>query len=267
MSRKYHILGSCNGLLCLYDMYLGCVRLWNPSTRLRSKRSPTVVGTNAIFKYHGFGYDHVNDKYKMLAVVVDDLNVNVDLNESVTKLYTFGDKFWTTIKNFPCNPTSWFGKFVNGTLNWFAKEGVSYNQWVILSFDLVKETYGKLLLPKQDEGGNICNSVLDVLSNCLCVCFDTNKTHWVLWLMKDYGDAESWTKLLIIPHAKIWNCRWVPLFKPLCISNNGVVLVKPLYNLVLFDANNGRLRYRQVCSKLGLDIHVYHESLVSPLLW
>ncbi|CAK8573318.1 unnamed protein product [Lathyrus sativus] len=261
MNRKYHILGSCNGLLCLYDIHLGYVRLWNPATRLRSRKSPKFVGSDGVITCHGFGYDHVNDKYKVLVVVGD-------LNESVTKLYTFGEteNSWTTIQDFPCIPTRWLGKFVNGSLNWFAKEGFGCNQWIILTFDLAKETYGKLLLPRQKDGDRICNPVLDVLSNCLCICFDSNETHWVLWLMKEYGVEESWTKLMLIPHAKFWHPKYRPCFKPLCILDNGVILMKTLYSiLVLYDANTGMLDYPRTLGKLGLDLHVYHETLISPL--
>lgn len=257
MRRKYHILGSCNGLLCLYDIHQGCVRLWNPCTRLKSKRSPIVVRPDGIITYHGFGYDQVNDKYKLLVVVED-------LNETVTKVYTFGSISWITIQNFPCAPTRWSGKFVSGTLNWVAKGGVSSDQWVILSFDLEKETYGEVLLPEQD-GVSLRNPVLDVLSNCLCVCFDSNKTHWAVWLMKKYGVAESWTKLMMIPHEKFRVSTWTPPLEPLCLSENGVLLVRTMYSiLVLYDSNNGSLDYTRIWSKRGLDLHVYHESLVSP---
>ncbi|KAJ1424959.1 F-box-like domain superfamily [Sesbania bispinosa] len=257
MRRKYHILGSCNGLLCLYDIYQGYVRLWNPSTRLKSQRSPTCVWLDGIISYHGFGYDKVNDKYKVIVAVED-------FCETVTKVYTFGENSWKTIQNFPCNPTRWSGKFVGGTLNWVAKGAVNSDLWVILSFDLEKETYAEMLLPEPDD--NVSNPVLDVLRNCLCVCFDTNKTHWAVWLMKKYGVQDSWTKLMIIPQDNFRISVWSSSFDPLCISENGIVLAKAMSSkLVLYNSKNGRLLdYPRIWRKFGLDLHIYHESLVSP---
>jgi hypothetical protein len=41
MKHKYLILGSCNGLLCLFSINKGYVRLLNPSMEGKSKKSPT----------------------------------------------------------------------------------------------------------------------------------------------------------------------------------------------------------------------------------
>ncbi|CAJ2677791.1 putative F-box protein At1g33530 [Trifolium pratense] len=42
MEHRFRILGSCNGLLCLFDTEGGYVKLWNPSIRYESKNSPTL---------------------------------------------------------------------------------------------------------------------------------------------------------------------------------------------------------------------------------
>jgi len=113
--------------------------------------------------YRGFGYDHLNDKYKVL--------VGVDTYSGfVTKIYTFGENSWKTLRNFPVDPHRYLGKFVSGTLNWiFSKDGVDFNKEAILSFDLVKETYREMLLPQYDDGYCVCSQGLFVLSNCLCL--------------------------------------------------------------------------------------------------
>ncbi|PNX87815.1 F-box protein, partial [Trifolium pratense] len=150
--------------------------------------------------YNGFGYDHVNDKYKVLAVVehdVRDIN-NEDFGESLTKIYTFGEDSWRTIQDLPyIHSTYAVGKYVSGTLNWVAHK---LTQYVIISFDLDKETYRDVLLPPtiRDCNDYMCKPSLCVLNDRLCLCF-VNKTHWVVWSMKEYGVVESWTKLIKIP--------------------------------------------------------------------
>jgi len=137
---------------------------------------------------------------------------------------------------------------------------------VILSFDLEKETYREVLLP-QNDGENACTRrKLCVLSNCLCVCdtFASEKIDWVVWLMKEYGVVESWTKLMIIPHGKF--TLNLAIVKPLFISENGFVLLlnKFFSQLILYNLNSGELSYPLIRNTCGFDVHIYCESLVSP---
>ncbi|CAJ2637875.1 unnamed protein product [Trifolium pratense] len=73
MENRFFIFGSCNELLCLFDFDEGYVQLWNPSIRFKSKKSPTLDSCNKrmLVPYHGFGYDHINDKYKLLVASYD----------------------------------------------------------------------------------------------------------------------------------------------------------------------------------------------------
>ena len=109
-------------------------------------------------------------------------------------------------------------------------------RWVIISFDLAKETFARL------SDDNLCRPVLQVLRNCLCVCFDRKETHCDVWLMKEYGVEQSWTKLVMIPHGPYTHGH--PL-EPLYISEDDVVLARPppLSKLVLHNSNNGRSDY------------------------
>jgi len=218
-------------------------------------------------RYRGFGYDQLNDKYKVLvsAHTLEEDNIKI-----VTKIYTFGENSWETLHNFPVNPHRYLGKFVSGTLNWiFSKDGVYFNKEVILSFDLVKETYREMLLPQHDDGYGVCGQGLFVLINCLCVCFDhSDESHWTLWMMKEYGVFDSWTKLMIIPHEKLlYTYGWQhPYVEPLFISENGVVL--PLNaassQFILYNINNDVVDYHRTFGKaITLDLHIYHESLIS----
>ena len=179
MKYQYHIIGSCNGLLCLFDSSQRCVKLCNPFMRLKSSKSPKAFRLDWMIKYYGFGYDQVNENYKVLVVVQN----KDDLRETFTKIYNFGKGSWKTIQNFPYTSTSKLGKFVGGTLNWIVeKRGVSSNENVILSFDLEKETYREVSLPRNDGNNAHTRRKLCVLSNCLCVCdtFASEEIDWVV---------------------------------------------------------------------------------------
>ncbi|KAL2324673.1 hypothetical protein Fmac_023731 [Flemingia macrophylla] len=258
MTHEYRIVDSYNGLLCLFDVYQGYFRLWNPSTRLKSRRLSIGLYPGAINTYHGFGYDHVNHKYKLLAVVEDG-------HGTLTKLYSFGSNSCTVINNFPCQPTNMQGKFVSGTLNWLAKGGVSGDQWVILSLDLATETYSEMLLLDGDAE-KILNPGLHVLRNRLCACFfDPRSAHWIVWLMKEYGIHNSWIKLMMVPYVGPEISAVHPPPEPLCILEDGVVLMKNTSGkLFLYNLTDGRLDYLRIRGELGFNMHIYLESLVSP---
>ncbi|CAL5209335.1 unnamed protein product [Lathyrus oleraceus] len=256
-NRDYRIIGSCNGLLCLLDREQR-VRMCNPSIRFYSKKSPQPVSFSCNVEHCGFGYDEVNNKYRVLLVLINRRNNSC---QTLTKVYTFGEDSWKTIQNFPLpciNPLNLSGKSVSGTLNWIVeKSGVS----VILSFDLEKDTYNEMLLP-QDDGGSIC--MLYVLNNCLGVCYNyeyfTKNNHWIAWLMKDYGDVESWTELIIIP-----NFRPTFFAVPLLISENDVLLANSLRpQLVVYNLNSGKFYHPSINVQLGVDLHIHRESLVLP---
>ncbi|CAI8587404.1 unnamed protein product [Vicia faba] len=89
MEHRLHFLGSCNGLVCLFDIDEGYVRLWNPSTKFESNKSPYL---NLSFDkwsiaFYGFSYDHVNDKYKALV----DVRIIGNIGYENVRLYTFGE--------------------------------------------------------------------------------------------------------------------------------------------------------------------------------
>ncbi|CAI8619571.1 unnamed protein product [Vicia faba] len=271
MKNQYWIIGSCNGLLCMYNRYHHCVKLRNPSIMFKSNKSPRAVSFEWMNILYGFGFDRVNDKYKVLLVV---RNKN-DPNQILTRVYTFGLDSWKTIPNFqitPTGPFSLLGKFVSGNLNWIAKKrvvSVSSSQIVILilSFDLEKETCKELLLPQHD-GDKVYGHTLYVLSNCLGVCYETNKTHWVVWLMKEYGVVESWTKFMIIPLDKFNKPPAIVI--PVFVLENGAVLLVNKYTsqFVLYDLNTGELDYSLDYSLKGIsnfrhNLHICCESLVS----
>ncbi|XP_058725761.1 F-box/kelch-repeat protein At3g23880-like [Vicia villosa] len=263
---RFSILGECNGLVCLLDITQGYVTLWNPSTRFKSKKSPSI-GKWRVANY-GFGYDHVNDKYKVLL----DVRPHGNRNNHNVRLYTFGENSWTTIQNFPCPPTGFtiIGKFVSGTLNWVVSRVGDYEQTTILSFDIVKETYSEILLPQNQkhDGRRDSEPKLGVLDNCLCLCFDIN-THLVLWLMKEYGVVESWTKLMMIPAEHLRkHVEWPIIFviEPLFIFGNNIVLLRTNYKFLLYNLNNGKIDIPLISTSIRRSPHLYLETLISPPL-
>ncbi|KAK7303216.1 hypothetical protein RJT34_14118 [Clitoria ternatea] len=261
--RHDGIVGSCNGLLC-FAIKGDCVLLWNPSIRV-SKKSPPL-GNNwrpGCFTAFGLGYDHVNEDYKVVAVFCDP---NQFFSECKVKVYSMASHCWRKIQHFPhgFSPYQNSGKFVSGTLNWAANHYVgSSSLWVIVSLDLHKETYREVL-PPYYEKEDCSTPTLGVLRGSLCMNYDYRKTHFVVWMMKDYGVRESWVKLVTIPYLP--NPEDFSYSGPYYISENGEVLLMFEFDLILYDPRDNSFKYPRIESGKGwFDAEVYVETMVSPM--
>lgn len=276
VKNKYRhdgIIGSCNGMLC-FAIKAECVLLWNPSIRV-SKKSPPL-GNNwrpGCYTAFGLGYDRLSDDYKVVAVFCDPREHH--FSDTKVKVYNLSTNSWRKIQDFPYGLTPFhdFGKFVSGTLNWPANcffasgsENSASNSnplWVIVSLDLQKETY-RQVLPPEYEKEDSSRSNLGVLRECLCMSYDYKRTHFVVWVMKDYGVREYWVKLVTIPYLP--NPEDFSYSVPFCISENGQVLLMFEFDLVLYDPRDRSFKYPKIENGKGwFDAEVYVESLVSPL--
>ncbi|XP_061345131.1 F-box/kelch-repeat protein At3g23880-like [Gastrolobium bilobum] len=278
MRRNYQLCGSCNGLVCFIHQSQTHARLWNPSTRLLSRKTPSMyVDGDEIALFDGFGYDHVSDKYKVVLVFRDPRSNEV--HKTITKVYAFGDRSWKTERNlkFAGYPVSMHdGKFVCGNLNWVANRAKSINrpEWEMLSFDLGKDTFSNVLLPDFGDDNPLYLEQA-VLKDCLCVSYDCERTHlMVVWLMKEYGVKESWVKFMVIPRVELQIGGFIPYTKPWCISKKGAVLLYTTFGPALYDPKvdrqigAGHPFYLVYPDVKGRDIWfnqcIYIESLVSP---
>ncbi|MED6217871.1 hypothetical protein PIB30_021668 [Stylosanthes scabra] len=221
--RRYRlIIGSCNGLLCLHDResdrhgVLHRAMLWNPCTGLTSP--PLEIG--GAFTVCGFGYDNVNDKYKLFGIVENKQS------ESVTRIFTFGpNSTWRTMQDFPCRLRD-------------------INNRVFL-------TYTQFSVPSRDSNDDPrVYPTLGTLRGCLDVCYETKKTHWTIWLMKDYGVPHYWTKLAIIPHHPSLVRRPTNIALRLIhmLKNNVLLAIAPNRKFVLFNLNDGSIDFPNIDS-------------------
>ncbi|MED6206706.1 hypothetical protein PIB30_029441 [Stylosanthes scabra] len=267
VKNKYRhdgIVGSCNGLVC-FAIKGDCVLLWNPSIRV-SKKSPPL-GNNwrpGCFTSFALGYDHVKQDYKVVAVFCDP---NQFFSESKVKVYSMETNSWRKIQDFPHGVTPYqnSGKFVSGTLNWASNcaIGNSISSWIIVSLDLQKESYREILPPDYEKEES-STPTLGVLNECLCMSYDHKRTHFVVWVMKDYGVRESWIKLVTVPYLP--NPEDFSYSGPYYVSDKGEVLLMFEFDLVLFDPSDRSFKYPRIQNGKGwFDAEVYVETLVSPM--
>lgn len=252
------VLRSCDGIFCC-TLKPGSYFLWNPSIRKFKLLPPLENPRRSVSFSVCLGYDHFIDNYKVIVVSFkNEVNVN-----------TLGTDYWTTIEHIPYNyhilgP----GIFVSGTVNWFSMER-SVSKHVILSLDLEKLSYQKLWLP--DLANENYSWTLAVVRDCLCV-FESSDIYWDVWIMKQYGNQESWTKLYTIPNMQ--DHRGLEAYCALYISEDDQLLVQCVeledereneMKLVVYDSKTGTSNIPEFQNNYEqMYANVYIESLISP---
>ncbi|MED6137332.1 hypothetical protein PIB30_064023 [Stylosanthes scabra] len=278
----HHIIGSCNGLLCLLEGFFMNSRaiLWNPCTGVASSPSLEIPDSSSVC---GFGYDHVNDKYKLCKIQYRRQKMKPKPYRYTIKIFTFcPNPSWRTIQVQDVEDISSNksivgyrrGVFVPGTatLNWIRCWHDTTLDCFVHSLDLVKESFSEFSLPHKDPDNETILQELCVLRNCLAVCFEHRETGWSVWLMQEYGVTQSWTRFAVIPCHPLLSGDHL---RPLCVWGTDVlVLVTSSSKIVLYNLDDGKFEFPLIDSSIlepTLDIlaessfHFHHESLVSPL--
>lgn len=97
---------------------------------------------------------------------------------------------------------------------------------------------------------------LKVVEGYLCIVCTFDDGTMDIWIMKEYGVLESWTKVASIPNCEKFKNGAFPLFA----SAEGKILLQYLQHLILLDTRNNGVVY-------GFEtIHcpfLFTESLVS----
>jgi len=216
----------------------------------------------------GFGYDSFNDNYKVVVVLrgpIRDSSGNFSCKTEV-KVHTSSTNCWKNIPEFPFDiiVPEQSGKLVSDTINWLA---IIEFDWrsprFIVSFDLEKESYQKAFLPDSGEA-NVCNFLaLFVLSDCLCVTYGDSDFDWVMmdvWIMKEYGNKDSWTKLFTLS-SSVDLCISHNSAKPVYLFEDDQVLFKLArsFNSFVYDSRSGTFKSRDFRNIQGVSV----ESLIS----
>uniref|UniRef100_A0A0R0F0L9 F-box domain-containing protein n=1 Tax=Glycine max TaxID=3847 RepID=A0A0R0F0L9_SOYBN len=251
----------------------------NKATRVISRESPTLsfspgIGRRTMF---GFGYDPSSDKYKVVAIALTMLSLDVS-EKTEMKVYGTGDSSWRNLKGFPVLWTlpKVGGVYLTGTLNWVVIKGKEtiHSEIVIISVDLEKETCRSLFLPD-----DFCffDTNIGVFRHSLCVWQDSN-THLGLWQMRKFGDDKSWIQLINFSylHLNIRPYEEKSMILPLCMSNNrDFFMLKFIrnaddeYQTILYNQRDGKSQVSVVPSSsfrtlLWRNLKIFTKSLVIP---
>jgi F-box interacting protein len=281
-------VGSCNGLLCFIltswkpaEPCKHWLSFSNPATRTISGK----LGLLCLSDIHllgylefTFGYVASTRTYKVVAFRAKEIEGSW---KSEVKIFSLGsDNSWKNIQSFPVVPYNWLdpyymlpvsklndGVHLSGTINWLAMDE-SVEQTVIVSLDLLTETYNQFLPPLGFDEVPFSRPVITVLMDRLCFSYDFKKTEFILWQMKEYGVQESWTQLFKISLQYLQMRLYNDGFRLACLYINGdiVICVNKLHNDA-FICNLEDKTVERIKSELFIrwfdETKDYVESLVS----
>ncbi|AES69470.2 putative F-box domain, leucine-rich repeat domain, L domain-containing protein [Medicago truncatula] len=262
-------ISSCDGILCL-TIDDGSAILWNPSIRKLTKLPPFFVKGEKSFWYsaYSFGYDRFTDEYKVF--VVSLLNYERKIEVSV---HTLGTDYWRRIQDFPFkNAIRYSGIFVSDTVNWLTTDLSKSNCDEIVSLDLVNESYQILSSP--DLNRESWRLSMGVLRDCLCLsASSTCDMFFDVWVMKEYGNIDSWTKLYSVSYVGTQIPQAYALV--LYISEDDQMVVDFIGQrqgsnkrmVTMYDSKNGTLNILDIQNINHFSFFtlvVYNESLISP---
>ncbi|XP_058217650.1 F-box protein At3g07870-like [Rhododendron vialii] len=303
MQNKFHpgpVL-STNGLLCLLfytfnsygDPLVLCYRacLCNPLTgendflpdpgvpRFRKSGDKERVFVDSTF---GFGDNASTREYKVVGfrrrIYESATNRRYKLHAKVIAMGKKGCQWSEIDKPFLC-PLHSSDIVVGNAIHWFCKEEEE-EDWLrgaILSFHLSEEKFHQL--PNPDCKISRYNSYLSVLGGCLVLTNDFfvwNEVKVHIWMLKEHGVKESWTKEFVIRDNFPVSLRNYGMIRPLFHLKSGKIVIiyddEALYSydpkVELFEALGRYKHWRTTCDahrKLWKTI-CQAPSLVSPYI-
>ncbi|XP_034200141.1 F-box/kelch-repeat protein At3g06240-like [Prunus dulcis] len=185
------VVGSCNGFLCHYDFNSDFTRHLHISNPVTCEFFSLPIPSNRDSgDCYGFGFSPISDVYKL--VRVSSLGGEPDQ----VMVLTVGFGIWRNIGHpgysfYRVNPRH--GIYLNGVLHWIGRSCRDRSRRLICVFDVESERFQELPLPLSSQNLRRTYFKLGILKGWLSVIHKVNDVISV-WVMKDYGVKESWTK-------------------------------------------------------------------------
>ncbi|KAF7137913.1 hypothetical protein RHSIM_Rhsim07G0064200 [Rhododendron simsii] len=248
--HELKVVNSCNGLLCLCEpnldfpgmVWRNPIAVCNPITGEYINLPDPIEwdrDTKRSLSIHcGLGFSPKMNQYKVIRFREAFFSREGEIG-SMTEIHTLGTGSWKRVFNVPSS--LYYNKgsptYLNGSLHWIYTEEKGSNS--IVSFNFDNENFQSVPPPPF----KICKSLMDmnaelvlgVLRGCLSVCDGSGFEKLKIWVMKEYGVQESWSKeFCFITQTN--EGRWIyGTYDPICLLRNGAV--------VLFHSLSGALFY------------------------
>lgn len=210
------IEGSVHGLLFHCDgsdsLYLS-----NPVIRDLIRVPPAPASPQTLSYIFGFGVSITSRQYKII-------RISLCLDQPNCDVYTVGALCWRRVRTrVPAYASykRYSTAFLNGVVHWLVDDDAKRCMH-ISCFDLETEAFTTFSTPP-GQAFDTYFQTLSALEGCLCLCDGRKGGEIVIWLMKEYGNDESWTKELVMKMESGRDFGYY--FVPVKVFRNGDLLV------------------------------------------
>ncbi|KAG5632006.1 hypothetical protein H5410_003723 [Solanum commersonii] len=190
-----------------------------------------------------------------------------DLLCTYVHVYSARMGFWRRLERISHNgaiPIHGFGVFLNGALHWLV--GKYYcSTSIIVAFNLTDEKFFEVPIPTITTTSLLHFYGIVALKGCLCVMGDRrNENEIDVWMMKEYGVVESWTKFIVVKNAFPFCPTAVCL-----MSDDDIIIAAPgKAKLISYNKKKEQQREMNVDGKTSecIRTRTFIESLVSSMI-
>nr|POF27116.1 f-box protein cpr30 [Quercus suber] len=265
------LIGSANGLFSLYDQerYI----LWNPSIRkfITLPKPSSYTGR----RRQAFGFDPRTNDYKVVRIACPiRINKSEEAKPPLIEVYSLNEGCWRiTSASFPpginftdwCHPATSLNGAVHFAAEYEYKPGGPCGP-LVLSFDLRDEVFHVISLP------NVTFKWTDsvhtsVIGGSLSLLFyygrHADNKCCAIWVMKEYGVVDSWTKQFTVDLN-----RGGEIIRVLGLQKNGNILVEAKLSrpsrceLSSYDPKSEQVKNLGICgSSYNFHVDNYMENL------
>ncbi|GKU87423.1 hypothetical protein SLEP1_g1820 [Rubroshorea leprosula] len=224
------VVNSCNGLLCLRTpIYDDPGMVCNPVTGEyvsipRSKRKHGWARQHLGIGFTAFGFSFRTYRCKVIRSVHLFVSTPNDsyFHDREAEIFTVGEDSWRSIGPAPLFPfESSATVFSKGEVHWLCTDSKTVGS--ITSFNFEDEKFGEIPSPFHYKRGG-CNVRMGILGECLYLTDIVSYDRFEVWVMKEYGVQDSWTKEFVIENQGLY--VWPRgLYQPIKYLQNGDVLM------------------------------------------
>jgi len=195
--HKFHVANSCNGLLCLCHPFNGNpLVICNPVTgEFIRLPEDTTSHSHIPLDVVGFGFQSETNEYKVIKMWMRHAD-GWPFQQVMLEIHTLGTPSWRNVEvdNKICISRLTHDTYVNSTFHWIR------SQRSILCFSLESEKLQLFPSPPHvfEHNNNIfdkCHISMGELKGLLYIFDDSSPHNVTMWVMKNYGIGESWTKV------------------------------------------------------------------------
>ncbi|CAN0890530.1 F-box protein CPR1 [Linum grandiflorum] len=264
------LFGSCHGLLCIRYLSTERIHILNPATRklhFTGSVFPAGYSSSELDTGYGCGYDSVSDDYKVVRICrlgtkreseVISFGIRSKICQVVQMPYTVASS------------EQKLGVFVGGSLNWIVSknEQLWNRKPIIVGYDLAMNRCREVPVPEFGEENVPYFLAIGEMRNCLCVFANHLGKVVHVWIMKEYGEIRSWSKLFSVPNPGLYYARKLVALG-LSMSGDDVLLQLDGKRLVWCDIQGKKGCGQETVIRgwgrsRDFDCIVCLESLVSP---